>query len=63
MADWSVVFAETLEEYLPLYMDAHGDPDERAAVLQHCRDAINQSPKVKKDAIELPSPLRLVSGC
>ncbi|KAG6377671.1 hypothetical protein JVT61DRAFT_14437 [Boletus reticuloceps] len=59
MADWSVVFAETLEEYLVLYMDARGDLDERAAVLKHCRDAITQSPKVEKDSIQLPTPLHL----
>ncbi|KAN0086259.1 hypothetical protein V8E55_007393 [Tylopilus felleus] len=50
---------ETLEEWLPYYMDAHGDPDEHAAVLKHCRNDILGSPRVKKDEIQLPTLLRL----
>lgn len=63
MADWSVVFAETLEEYRLLYVDARWDLAERVGVLKRCRNAIIQSPAVEKDAIQLPSSLRLVSGC
>jgi hypothetical protein len=60
-ADWAVLFYETLAEYLQPYIQAHGDPAAREAILKDCEDNITNSPLHEEEDIELPEHLCLVS--
>jgi len=55
--DWSVLFDETLAKYVQQYIEARGDPDARAQILQNCQKDITESSLHEKQDIELPEHL------
>jgi hypothetical protein len=59
--DWSVLFDETLAEYVQQYIEACGDTAARAQVLKDCQEDITKSPLHEEQDIELPEHLCWVS--
>lgn len=58
---WDVLFYDTLAEYVEQYIEACGDPFARIQILKDCRDEITESPLHKKQTINLPEHLCMVS--
>jgi hypothetical protein len=59
--DWSILFDETLAEYLQQYIMARGDPATRVQILKDCKENIIKSPLCEEQGIELPEHLCMVS--
>jgi hypothetical protein len=55
-SDWTVLFHDTLYEYVRLYIEAHGDPGARAQIIKDCHEDIITSTLHEEDSevIELP---------
>jgi len=59
---WSILFDETLTEYVQQYIWAYGgNSAARAQILMDCQKDITESPLHKEQAIELPENLCWVS--
>jgi hypothetical protein len=59
--NWSVLFYQTLAEYVQQYIEAQGDPAARAQVLKNCQEVITMSSLHKEQSVELPQHLDWVS--
>ena len=59
--NWSILFHETLAEYIQQYLRAHRDPAACAQILKDCWKDITKSSLLEEQVIELPEHLCLVS--
>jgi hypothetical protein len=61
--DWTVLFLDTLHEYVGLYIEACGDPAAWAQIFKNCEEDITKSTVHMEvlEVIELPEHLRSAS--
>lgn len=59
--DWSILFDQTLAEYVQQYIEAYGDTAARVQILKDCEEDITKSTLHEEQVIELPQHLRWAS--